>query len=213
MKAGISLFTDLIKYNSIGYTLKFVFKCVFFTGLSQCFKDSVISPTYSAYLFSTCSILGHHDRDRANNTKLHVAANTCDIKALKKLVNTGCYDLDAINIHKNTPLHRAAEMCEDQKAVEILVKGGADVNAVDMFGNTPLHRAAYIANPEAIQILLANKAKTCVTDDSGNTPADILYASHNNDLHGLLINPPRIIDGSTEDLAKNAAYVDPFSDL
>ena len=189
---------------SIGATtmLKFVYHCTFGAGISQCYNDYLYSPVSSKVWSGMCSILGYYDTDESGNTLLHDAASSCDVKELKRLVNKGCNDINAVNIYNNTPLHGASSSCSDPKAIKILVMGGADIEAINNIGSTPLHRSAHAEEAGNIQMLLAHGAKTCVTDNFGNTPADILYTSNNTEIHGLLKNPPLLTGDHITDIPK-----------
>lgn len=78
------------------------------------------------------------DRDVENNTVLHLAAGTNDLKTAEVCLQNGA-DINALKSNNETPLY-VATVKGSLQMVELLVQKGADVNVKNTDSKTVLHR-------------------------------------------------------------------------
>lgn len=109
-------------------------------------------------------------------TPLHVAAALGDGLAIRRLVNEGDYDVDAISAGQRTPLIMACSSNQIE-AIRLLVRLGANVNACSEKGMTPLILASINDDKDAISLLVKRGAKVNVQTFMGQT-AIHFAASH-----------------------------------
>ncbi|MEZ7195700.1 ankyrin repeat domain-containing protein [Pseudodesulfovibrio karagichevae] len=111
-----------------------------------------------------------HERDKNDNTPLHIAAAWGTPDICRALLRAGA-EVDARNKYGVTPLIAAAGQGRAANMV-VLMEAGADVNAASNYGGTPLHAAFMAHGPaalEALRVLLERKPDLDVRDKQGNT--------------------------------------------
>ncbi|MEM7182042.1 MAG: ankyrin repeat domain-containing protein [Spirochaetota bacterium] len=91
-------------------------------------------------------------RDDKGRTALHLAALSCDKKAIQKLIQSGA-KINLKDDSDRTPLHLAASAC-GEKVIRILLAAGAKVNDRMSYHQSPLHDAVTSNNVIAIKTLL-----------------------------------------------------------
>ncbi|KAM9845266.1 ankyrin repeat and SOCS box protein 10 [Aulostomus maculatus] len=103
-----------------------------------------------------------------DDTPLHVAARNGLIEHTELYLRYGAA-LDKQNDEGLTPLNAACSQPQEVqdlkcyfKVCEMLVKAGANIHTVDKDKHTPLHMSCKNANPDMVDLLLANGA--CVND-------------------------------------------------
>ena len=87
------------------------------------------------------------------------------------------------------PLH-AAVSAENPEMVEILLNAGANTEAVDRYEETALIEAIRRENVAVVALLIGAGANLEVTDMHRRTPLQMLRHSENDELKGLLTEPP-----------------------
>lgn len=104
---------------------------------------------------------------------LHIAAEKCDMKIFKRLLELGA-DRRALDGKLATPLHRAAAANSIEK-VKLLLKDGDEkyLNAKDCDGNTPAHLAGFNKFGEMAQYLLSQGADPQAENLKLQTPPKI----------------------------------------
>ncbi|CAM9562565.1 unnamed protein product [Ectocarpus sp. 12 AP-2014] len=81
-----------------------------------------------------------------------------------------------------TPLHVAAsQRGASMGTIRALLEGGLNANGRDKLDETPLHIACMIPSVAAVELLLLWGADEKLTDDDGDTPADVKAAPEEND--------------------------------
>ncbi|KAH8379448.1 hypothetical protein KR009_005075 [Drosophila setifemur] len=117
-------------------------------------------------------------RTATNGRKLRIAASTCNIELLTRILDVGC-NPNAADEYKRSPLHLAA--CRGYVSiVQQLLKYGANPNVVDSLGNTPLHLAVISASSNnfnvVVSVLLQGGASVHMYDRSNKTPLELAEA-------------------------------------
>lgn len=103
-----------------------------------------------------------------DHTPLHEAAETCDLKTVRKLASDP-FHRDRQDRNDNTPLTLAAENgCLE--AVRLLVASGAKVDAKGEFEQTPLLQAAEQGHAKVVAYLLEKGADVNARTKKGDTP-------------------------------------------
>lgn len=113
---------------------------------------------------------------QANERKLRLAASTCNIELVTKLLNEGT-NPNNFDEHGRSPLHLAS--CRGYvDIVEKLLEYNANPNVQDTLGNTPLHLAVISANSrnfnKVTRLLLRHGANSRALDRGGKTPIQLI---------------------------------------
>jgi ankyrin repeat protein len=117
---------------------------------------------------------------------LHLAAFFGQIDAAKVLIERGAeVDIRSENELANTPLHAAAAG-RHFMVCELLISDGADVNAKQHGGYTPLMAAAQHGDRGLCELLLRRGARKDLTNDAGQTAADLAQGAGHSELAGFL---------------------------
>ncbi len=98
---------------------------------------------------------------------LHLALEKDRHSIAVALIQAGA-DVNLQDAGGKTPLHRAV-MQSQETFTRTLLKLGADPNIADDTGKTPLHCVS-TAQPDLIDLLVANNARINARDENGNTP-------------------------------------------
>ncbi|XP_036914117.1 transient receptor potential cation channel subfamily A member 1 [Sturnira hondurensis] len=116
---------------------------------------------------SSCEVL--NVMDNHGNTPLHWAAQKNRVESVKFLLSKGA-NPNLRNINMMSPLHLAVQgMCNE--VVKVLTEhSSTNVNLEGENGNTAVLIACSKDNSEALQILLKNGAKPCMTNKWGCFP-------------------------------------------
>lgn len=104
-----------------------------------------------------------------NDTPLHKACHNGELDNVKKLLESGEYDVNESGAGDRRPLHRAAgsnhvEVCR------YLIEKGAKIDQPDKSGRTALHWAAISGHREAAELLVEKGANLMATTSSAMTP-------------------------------------------
>jgi len=88
-----------------------------------------------------------------------------DLDEVKKIVEKGNCDLNALIQGGRAPLHFAADYGQTE-VLEYLISKGADVNALDKHGISPLLSAIFEGHTASVKLLLSKGA-----DKNGKAPS------------------------------------------
>ncbi|KAL4420240.1 hypothetical protein ABPG77_011064 [Micractinium sp. CCAP 211/92] len=108
------------------------------------------------------------------------AAKYGDLEAIEDYMAIGKGDLADSELR--TALHYAVAY-DRAPAVKALLDNGADTTACDKGGNPPLHYAAGYGREECVRLLLAAGADITVTNDKGQTAAEVVKSEPRNPLN------------------------------
>ena len=120
------------------------------------------------------------------DTRIHDAAKTGDMAAVRALLEKQPGLLNAPNNDGQTPLHVAAKNGH-KEIVGLLLEKGAEVNARDRFQGTPLHWAVFYGHKEVAELLLVKGAAVNTKERKGWTPLHYAAWKGYKDLAELLI--------------------------
>lgn len=81
-------------------------------------------------------------------------------------------DANSLAIDGESILHKAV-MMKDVNGIKTLLNHSANPNHVGNMGDTPLHQAAFYNNLEIAEILIKSGAAVDITNEFGETPADL----------------------------------------
>jgi ankyrin repeat protein len=121
-------------------------------------------------------------------TALHLAAYYDAPNALRLLLDRGA-DLEAVtkNFLTNMALHAASAAALGYlEACRILLERGANVNAKQHGANTPLHTAGFRGDRELAELLVRHGADPSITNDEGQTAADVARSRGSSQVSALL---------------------------
>lgn len=107
------------------------------------------------------------NRDKKDNTLLHIAARNRDTKVVKALLECKA-DSNAKNYKYETPLLLAAEK-GNIKIIELLIECEADIEIPDKYGFTPLLAAANTGQLATVKYLLEKGADIEAKELKGST--------------------------------------------
>ena len=112
-----------------------------------------------------------HARDKEGLTALHVAAQGCNAKTAKTLIERGA-DVNALSSRNLTPL-QCIPNSDGVRILMLLHEKGADINAFDKDNNRITHKAARNGDPAALLFSVARDlgADLEAPGAQGNTPA------------------------------------------
>ena len=171
-------------------------------------------------------------KDNDGDTPAHIAAMVSHPKVLSELHRLGA-SLSEQNNDGDTPLHlvavkdqmqflrmllqplsHAASSSSHQEALRILTEAGVDLNKRNEQGYTALHLAVASGNKEAIQTLLAARARRDLKNNNRQTPLDLARlhpesrAPKMQEITRLLTQPssPRV-SKKAEDISGNTSPV------
>ena len=137
-------------------------------------------------------IMPVEDETAGNDGEFLYAARSLEgverLAALKRLVDSGVADINAVDESGQTVAHFLADR-GSVEALEFLLKNDLDVNAQDHDGLTPLHVACTMNHIEVCEVLLRFGANRDAKDIDGETPRD--FAS-TNQMRKLLIWGPKL---------------------
>ncbi len=120
------------KIKTVSFSLCFVLSS--FAHSSELHKAVTIGDTKKlSVLLLTTEI---HERDKNNQTALHVAVKLKSLESIKLLLKADIF-IDGYDNYKKTALHWAVES-EFLEAIQLLIRQGADLHIEDNKGNTPL---------------------------------------------------------------------------
>ena len=108
---------------------------------------------------------------------LNLAAKRGDVDKVRKLLESGRYDVNCVDTSEWTLLHVAGHL----DVVKLLIpEFEADVNACTNSGVTPLHMAAYMGHLDVVKVLISEfKADVNACTNSGVTPLHMAaYRGH-----------------------------------
>ena len=119
------------------------------------------------------------EKDSAQSSLLHIAAEHGDSLAIEVLLNRGM-DANIENSEAEKPLHRLAEGTrhinngeEIAKCAELLLDAKASVLRKDRFGRTPVILAAKNAYYEILKVFIDRGLKLSLKDSEGNSALHI----------------------------------------
>lgn len=119
------------------------------------------------------------EKDSAQSSLLHIAAEHGDSLAIEVLLNRGM-DANIENSEAEKPLHRLAEETrhinngeEIAKCAELLLDAKASVLRKDRFGRTPVILAAKNAYYEILKVFIDRGLKLSLKDSEGNSALHI----------------------------------------
>ncbi|OTF79615.1 hypothetical protein BLA29_007836 [Euroglyphus maynei] len=111
-------------------------------------------------------------KTRYQEKSLRNAANCCDLKLIKQLLQSQRINVNACDERKRTALHFASVRGHNDIAC-LLLMNGADPNTRDINGNTPLHLAVCSSKLDMVILLLKNGAICTSSDNNGRTPINL----------------------------------------
>nr|BBD96140.1 transient receptor potential ankyrin 1 [Ambystoma mexicanum] len=107
--------------------------------------------------------------DCKGNTPLHWAVENNKIESVRALLCRGA-NPNILNCYLMSPLHNSIQQFHN-KLVEVLINhSSTDINLKGELDNTPVIQACSNNNPEALEMLFANNAKTCKKNKLGCYP-------------------------------------------
>jgi ankyrin repeat protein len=120
---------------------------------------------------------------------LRIGEQHIEPENLKKLLDSGHIEVDAVDSDGKSALHHAIDS-HDNQTVRLLVEANADVNLRDRWGNNPLWRAIY-HTPEMsdiVALLLDHGAQPAAKNNHGASPLDLAtsLADHDDEAARLL---------------------------
>jgi len=106
-----------------------------------------------------------------NRRTLHFAVEEGDIETIRKVLESGNFDVDMEDTTSRTPLYLAA-MHGEIEAVRLLLEHGADINhvAVQKSPETALHIAAAAGHLDVVRLLVERGADINSSTSFGSTP-------------------------------------------
>nr|AEL30802.1 transient receptor potential cation channel subfamily A member 1 [Carollia brevicauda] len=116
---------------------------------------------------SSCKVL--NVTDNYGNTPLHWAAQKNQVEGVKFLLSKGA-NPNLRNISMMAPLHLAVQDMHNEVVKVLTEHSGTNVNLEGENGNTAVLIACSKDNSEALQILLKNGAKPCISNKWGCFP-------------------------------------------
>ena len=98
-------------------------------------------------------ILGFRDTANQENTLLHFAVKTDNIRLLKFLKDLQTTDFDAKNANGETALHMCCGQSANEELAKYLVMCGASIHAKNALGDTPVTLATRFGHTELAVLL------------------------------------------------------------
>jgi hypothetical protein len=132
------------------------------------------------------------------------STSSCDVNMVTgDKSNTALHEI--IWYTPSIPLHDSCFNGDTAAVVEMVYE--SDVNLQDFNGNTAMHNAGMKGHFDIVKVLLSVFADTNITDDNGDTPADICDLNDNPDLADY-IEDNNLMNMSGNDDSDNAAVAD-----
>ncbi len=146
--------------------------------------------------------------DRRGHSPLQLACLGGAIDVVTVLLSHGA-DISQADKRGKCPVHQAAKGGHIP-ILEVLVGRGVDINARDVFLQTPLHHATIERRKDTVTWLLDHGADPDLTDDNGQTPADIAAEVGNvrtaNLLRGLPGDQPSPASSTSSTVSASASH-------